>query len=183
MKILIVSITLILSLLLAAFIAYTYKPQLTKLHESIETTYRNVAHIDAQIFSKLNTDKLVVFDVREPNEFADSHLAGAVLVDPNISALEFERSYGDTLEDKTVVFYCSVGKRSSALAAALSEVLIDNGASNSYNLIGGIFQWRNDSRPLVQANGIATTKVHPYNKYWARYISNKKAISYSPIKS
>ena len=176
------SITIIVGLLLLAFVAYTYKPKLTKVHEDIAATYRNVSHIDAEIFSKLKSEDLVIFDVREFVEYEVSHLQGAIHLDPKISAFDFEAIHSHLVEDKTVIFYCSVGKRSTALASQLQPIIVNSGAIDAFNLIGGIFQWRNDSRQLVRAQERKTTKVHPYNKYWARYISSKRAISYRPEK-
>lgn len=175
-----VSIAIIVGLLLLAFAAYTYKPELIKVHEDIEASYRNVSHIDAEIFSKLKSENLVIFDVREPVEYEVSHLVGAIQIDPNIGTAEFETNYGHLIEDKTAIFYCSVGKRSSALASQLQDVIVVNGATNVFNLIGGIFQWHNESRQLVQGRAKQTKKIHPYNKYWARYITNKKSVSYKP---
>ena len=169
-------------LLVLVFIAFTYKPKLTKVHEAIVATHRNVSHIDASIFVKLETENTVLFDVRETTEFEVSHLFGAIHLNPNISAADFESAFGDLVFGKTVVFYCSVGKRSSALASRLQNLIVNSGASDVFNLVGGIFQWRNESRPLVQGQAIKTKKIHPYNKYWARYLSSKRAISYSPEK-
>jgi len=163
-----------------AFVAFTYKPPLSKVHESIEASYQNVAHIDAEVFSKLDKRQLIIFDVRELAEFRVSHLQGAIQIDPDISVQEFEINYADLLADKTLIFYCSVGKRSSALASKLQQIIIDSQAVSAYNLIGGIFQWRNDARQLVESELRTTTKIHPYNKYWSRYITNKHAISYIP---
>jgi len=179
-KSLAVSITLIVCLLLLAFFAYTFKPELIKVHENIEATYHGVSHIDAEVFSKLEPEKIVVFDVRELIEYDVSHLQGAIQLDPEISDLEFETTHGHLIEGKTVIFYCSVGKRSSSLASQLQNAIFTSGASNAFNLIGGIFQWHNESRHMVRGQARETTKIHPYNKYWARYISHKGSISYTP---
>jgi 3-mercaptopyruvate sulfurtransferase SseA len=40
-------------------------------------------------------------------------------------------------------------------------------------LAGGIFQWANEERPLVDAAGNPTTRVHPYNRFWGRLLKPK----------
>ena len=109
------------------------------MHEAIEATHRNIAHIDASILLTLEVENTVLFDVRETVEFKVSHLIGAIQLDPKINPEEFKSAYSHLLLDKTVVFYCSVGKRSSALASRLQNVIIDSGAIDVFNLIGGIF--------------------------------------------
>jgi general secretion pathway protein G len=121
--------------------------------------------------SKLTlTAKIALFDVREPREFAISHLAHAVLVPPRgASALQIVR---DTLaqrpEVEWAVFYCAVGVRSSALASQFMH-----GSANRdigvANLAGGLFRWANEGRPLVNEHG-PTTTVHPFNRHWGRFV-------------
>ena len=74
------------------------------------------------------------------------------------------------LKGKTVVFYCSVGVRSSALAESVKADLLAAGTKEVVNLEGGIFGWHNQSRPLVDKSG-PTTFVHPYNAYWGRLLT------------
>ena len=99
-----------------------------------------------------------LLDVREPDEFAVSHLPGAQRIDPD--------ARGPVLEDlaatnQPLVLYCSVGYRSSALARRLLKA----GRTDVFNLEGSIFQWANEGRPLVGGNG-AATQIHPYGRRW-----------------
>lgn len=100
----------------------------------------------------------VILDVRQPEEFALSHLPGARRVDPNAKA-DSVRSL--TATNQPVVVYCSVGYRSSELA----QRLLKAGVTNVFNLEGSIFQWANEGRPLAGTNGPAA-KVHPYDDRW-----------------
>ncbi|MFK8053422.1 MAG: rhodanese-like domain-containing protein [Woeseiaceae bacterium] len=151
--------------------------KLDALHDDIESDYESVEHIGADALDELAQDRLIVFDVREPDEFRVSHLEGAIRIDPDISADAFVEQYGDFLANRTTVFYCSVGRRSSILAERLDHVIESQGAVASYNLVGGIFRWRNDQRPLVNASGV-TDAVHPYNRFWGRLIEDKQAIRF-----
>ena len=160
--------------------AVAKEPRLTKIHEKIEKNYTSVDHISATDFSNLDRENTVVFDVRRVSEFSVSHLEGAIQIDPEMSAAAFSEQYKDKVNGKTVVFYCSVGRRSSRLAERVDAVLAENDAAASYNLIGGLFQWSNDGRSMVSPAGQSTNAIHPYNLYWGRLIENKSAIQYRP---
>lgn len=169
-----------IAILVAGGVVVAMEPELTKIHKKIEAKYASVEHIDGDDYTKLDPSQIVVFDVRERSEFDVSHLDGAVQVDPGISADAFAEQYKEQLNGKTVVFYCSVGRRSSKLADRVDGVLAQNGASASYNLIGGLFQWRNEERSLMSQAGGTTDAIHPYNAFWGRLIEDKSAIRYRP---
>ncbi|MEJ2177481.1 MAG: rhodanese-like domain-containing protein, partial [Gammaproteobacteria bacterium] len=115
--------------------------------------------------------------VREQSEFEVSHLKGAIQIDPDISRQEFNQLYGDAVSDKTVVFYCSVGRRSSLLADRLSEDLSAWGTKDIYNLRHGIFGWHNNYGELVDQN-TNTDYVHPYNWLWGRLLERRDMLRY-----
>ncbi len=101
---------------------------------------------------------VTLIDVREAEEFAVSRLPGA----------QRATDMGDfpNLADARVVVYDSVGFRS----AEYVRVLRDRGSAHAFYLEGGIFQWANEGRPLVDAEENPTTKVHPFNKLWGRLL-------------
>jgi rhodanese-related sulfurtransferase len=98
-----------------------------------------------------------LLDVREPDEFAVSHLRGARRVAPDladVSTLQLEPG-------ATVVVYCAVGVRSAALFARLRA----GGVRNVYNLLGGLFEWANQGRPLYRG-ATRAYGAHPYDRLW-----------------
>ncbi len=124
-------------------------------------------------------DNLLVFDVREEAEYAVSHLEGARRVDPNIDPQAFVQRFGDQVRGKHLIFYCSIGWRSSELADVLAPQLAGQGASAISNLRGGIFRWHNESRPLVNVSG-STDKLHPYGPDWAGLVQRQWLTAYQP---
>lgn len=127
-----------------------------------------------------DTAKIVLFDVREQDEFAVSHLPGAIRLAPNVSVEQFIQDYGARLDGVTPIFYCSVGRRSNALAEAVAA------HSSQYqnpivptNLRGGIFRWHNEDKPPVNLKG-ATDQVHPYNWYWRLLLEHPDRSTYAP---
>ncbi len=78
---------------------------------------------------------LVVLDVRTPEEFAESHLAGAINI--NVEGTGFEDAVGAIDEDVPVVVYCRTGRRS----ANAIRIMQDLGFTELYDLDGGIVDW------------------------------------------
>ncbi len=159
--------------------AATAQSKLDKIHTQILKKYPAVNHLDAVIYNQLDPLERVVFDVREENEFAVSHLENAIHIDPDMDPDVFLAKYGEMIQGKSAIFYCSVGRRSSSMASQILSAMDDSAKFFVFNLEGGIFKWRNENRSLVQAES-STSYVHPYNAWWSRLIENKKAIRYKP---
>jgi rhodanese-related sulfurtransferase len=139
---------------------------------------------EAELTARLALGNVVLFDVREADEFSQSHLVGARRIDPNLSAEAFRERFGAELKGRSVVFYCAVGVRSGNMLARLQPVLAASDAAEAFNLRGGIFRWRAAGRPLMaasmsQPSGTAT--VHHYDASWAllleRTLQSKPAQS------
>ena len=139
------------------------------VHQAIVQRFDNVEHISADEFSKFNTEDVVVFDVRQGEEFRVSHIDGAIHVSPELSVEAFWDQFSERIKDKTLVFYCSVGWRSSEFGDSLKRVYPQ---SPIYNLEGGLFKWVNEQRSLV-GNGI-----HPYDAVWGQLIEDQSIIRY-----
>jgi len=117
---------------------------------------------------KENRDSILLLDARAPEEFTLSRLPHAINCQ---SATEAKEHFGksNVSPEAIMVVYDSIGFRSAELAEAMKE----DGVGAVVYLEGGIFQWANEGRPLVDADGNATTKVHPYNKLWGRLLERK----------
>jgi len=170
--------------LLALFPACKKSPEgLDTLHADIVSTFDDVSHLSVDQFLTLDPDQLILLDIREPDEYAVSHLSGAIRISPNADATTALSSIGKIpdkhIQDKHIIVYCSVGWRSSKFAKSVQSTLIENGAISVSNLEGGIFGWHNEKRALVNAAG-ATDAVHPYNAVWKRYVDRKDHARLTP---
>ena len=161
----------------SALYAHNRPADLNALHQGIISDYSQVSHISAEAFDRQNTDDIILLDIREADEFAISHIAGARRIDPEISTENLLTLLPTDLTDKTIIVYCSVGRRSTALAARAKAHLLATGAADIVNLEGGIFGWHNEKRPLTSASG-STDYIHPYNEYWNRWVKRKDKTRY-----
>jgi rhodanese-related sulfurtransferase len=124
----------------------------------------------------------MILDVREADEYAVSHLKGALRIDPDAELDDVLRQTGSNLKGAVIIVYCSVGVRSTELATRLRPGLRKNGAVRIANLSQGIFGWHNSKRPLV-SNNEATPFVHPYNAVWGQLVDRKDLARYSTVGS
>lgn len=136
-------------------------PTWTGVEARITATFPDVPSIDTTGLGELMQDPLqtvVLIDVREPREFAVSHLQGAVraVSIDQVAALVRAAPAG-----AAIVAYCSVGYRSAGLVAELRE----RGVAGVYNLAGSIFRWANEDRPLYRGD-VPVRRVHPFDESW-----------------
>ncbi len=150
---------------------------LPAIEAEVATRYREVPQMSANdLATRLRADpKPLLIDVREEAEFAVSHLEGATRAAPDVAPAQFLEKYAQQVKGRDVVFYCSVGMRSSSLAAEVQEALVKAGARGVYNLRGGLFGWHNAGRAIVDANG-ATEFIHPFNAKWGVLVARKETL-------
>lgn len=155
--------------------------KLDTLEAELQSSYPNIGHLSTGILSQWSADKkdVVLIDVREEGEYAVSHIDGALRIDPKASASEVAAQIGSIASGKDVIFYCSVGVRSSQLADRAKDELQAMGAGDIYNLSGGIFAWHNEKRALKSDAG-DTQMVHPYDRVWGKLVNRQDYISYEP---
>ncbi len=100
------------------------------------------------VADRVNTGEITVLDVREPDEWEQGHIPGAVHVPRGW--LEFkadpETPYFDERFDpeKPFVVQCAAGKRSALAAARLKEM----GYRDVRNLEGGFGAWEKAGLPV-----------------------------------
>ena len=110
-------------------------------------------------------DKPLLLDSRGPDEYAVSHLTGAI---PATSLEEAQQTLVNVVKDYPIVVYCSVGYRSAKLAEKLQAA----GFVNVYNLEGSIFEWANSGRSVYRGHNEVFV-VHPYNGVWGRLLNEQ----------
>ena len=110
----------------------------------------------------------VLLDARTEDEYAVSHLRGAVRIDPYRPSLRPLRGFP---KDTAIVLYSSVGYR----GARVADFLARQGYTQVFNLDGGQFRWANAGRPVFRQGG-PTTEVHPYDRTWGLLLESEYRI-------
>ena len=166
----------ILSLLIMFFPSrVTAQPALSLLEQLVALNY-SMPQIKTDLLARRiasqDRTRLLIFDVRNPNEFAVSHIQDAIRVDPDRTGNEFARTFANTIKGKDLVFYCSVGYRSSVLLDRVQQHALKAGAISLANLRGGIFRWYNERHSVVRCDAQVDT-VHPYNALWGQLLRKR----------
>ena len=98
-----------------------------------EMTYKQITQEEAKKI--IDTEDVVILDVREQDEFDSGHIPGAVL----IPYTEIDNKAEEMLPDKNkqILVYCRSGRRSKIA----SESLVNLGYTNVKEF-GGIIDWK-----------------------------------------
>ena len=103
---------------------------------TMENTYQQITQEEAK--DMMDTQEVIVLDVREQDEFDTGHIPEAVLLPVGTITKDAAAAVIDAL-DTVVLVYCRSGNRSKTA----SQVLADLGYTNVYEF-GGINTWLYD---------------------------------------
>lgn len=104
--------------------------------EIVEDARERVREISvAEAVERINEDATLI-DVREDNEFAEGHAAGAVHMGRGIIERDIVQTYPE--KDTEIVLYCGGGYRSTLAADMLQKM----GYTNVWSMAGGWKAWR-----------------------------------------
>ncbi|HEY1990328.1 MAG TPA: molybdopterin-synthase adenylyltransferase MoeB [Acidimicrobiales bacterium] len=119
-----------------------------------------VREIDpAQAEQELSADKAVVLDVREPDEYEQGALPGAV----HIPRGTLETSVEGRIPDKSshLVVYCAGGTRSAFAAKTLQEL----GYTDVASVIGGFNRWKDEGREWATPQSLTSEQRNRYQRH------------------
>src|SRR5574341_527942 len=105
-------------------------------------------------------ERVVVIDVRDPDEFRDGHIEGSA----NISRGFLEFRIGTAVTDPAtpIVLYCQTGLRSVLAAQALKEL----GYGTVINLQGGYQKWVQSGLPVVRDIPLTPDQIQRYSRHF-----------------
>ncbi|UII19090.1 rhodanese-like domain-containing protein [Fulvivirga ligni] len=115
------------------------------------------------------TPNIIWLDAREKNEYQVSHIKNANWVGYDDFSIDRVK---DISKDAKVIVYCSVGYRSEKI----SEKLIKAGFKDVQNLYGGIFEWKNQDKTVVNSDNAETEKIHAYSKMWGIWLKKGEKV-------
>ena len=144
-------------------------PTWPEINADLAADYPDVPVINVgQLHQRLNDASVpapLLVDTRSAEEFAISHLPGAVHAE---DAQAVRVLIGQIDATRPVVLYCSVGVRSARVA----QELIAAGADQISNLQGSIFEWANRGLPLMRGSQ-PEKSVHPFSRKWSKLLDRK----------
>ncbi|MGH9223705.1 MAG: molybdopterin-synthase adenylyltransferase MoeB [Acidimicrobiales bacterium] len=103
--------------------------------------------------------KAVALDVREPSEYEQGALAGAV----HLPRSHFESQVENrvTGAGTPVVVYCASGTRSAFVAKTMAEL----GFTNVVSMAGGFNKWKNEGRPWDTPTVLSADQRNRYHRH------------------
>ena len=106
---------------------------------SSESSYQQISQEEAK--EMMDTQDVIILDVREQDEYDSGHIPGAVLLP--VGTIDKETA-AEVIPEKesTVLVYCRSGNRSKTASSALAEL----GYTNIYEF-GGINTWPYETEP------------------------------------
>ena len=119
-----------------------------------------VREIDpAQAEQELSADKAVVLDVREPDEYEQGALPGAV----HIPRGTLETSVEGRIPDKSshLVVYCAGGTRSAFAAKTLQDL----GYTDVASVVGGFNRWKDEGREWSAPRSLSSEQRNRYQRH------------------
>jgi sulfur-carrier protein adenylyltransferase/sulfurtransferase len=132
----------------------TYRDLLTRAKSQI----REVDTEQAERFLVTRPDA-VVLDVREPDEYEQGALPGAVHIPRGHLESQIEHRAPD--RDAPVVVYCAAGNRSAFAARTLGEL----GYSDVVSMAGGFNKWKNEGRNWATPRTLNPEQRNRYHRH------------------
>jgi rhodanese-related sulfurtransferase len=99
-----------------------------------------VPEVDVEELARARDEGATIIDVRQPDEWAEGHIAGAELV----PLADVPESVDELPDDRPLYLICRSGNRSQRAA----EFLIRQGLE-AHNVTGGMIAWLAAGKPTV----------------------------------
>jgi molybdopterin/thiamine biosynthesis adenylyltransferase/rhodanese-related sulfurtransferase len=131
-----------------------YRELLAKVKEEID----EISTIEA--YERLESSETPLFvDVREPDEWEEGHVPGAIHVTRGRLESRIEGLVPD--KERPLVVYCSVGSRSAFATKALGEM----GYTDVVNLAGGFTEWKRSGFEVTIPRVLSSEQRSRYSRH------------------
>lgn len=118
-----------------------------------------IDEIDTETAASRIADGAVVLDVREPDEYEEGALEGAIHIPRGHLEAQVEGRISD--KDAPIVAYCAGGVRSAFAAKTLAEL----GYSVVASMDGGFGRWKDEGRPWKQPARLTPEQSNRYKRH------------------
>ena len=113
-----------------------------KISDNTQTSESGFIDISVeQAKQMIDNNEVFLLDVRTQEEFDEGYIEGAIL----IPDYELASRLSEVPEDEKILVYCRSGRRS----VTASNILVDAGYTDVYNMLGGINDWKDAEYPVV----------------------------------
>lgn len=118
------------------------------IQELLDTAFKKFNPISPLLaVAKMNDSETVIIDVREPNEFSQSHIENAI--NSPLSKLPEQLGKLEPYKKKPVLIACQTGTR----AASAAKILTKAGFEQIFVITGGMQSWEEDYKLPIKASG------------------------------
>jgi sulfur-carrier protein adenylyltransferase/sulfurtransferase len=125
--------------------------------ELLAATRAEISEVDARGAADL--DGAAWIDIREPDEWAEGHIPGAVHIPRGNLESRIEAAVPD--RSVPVVLYCAAGNRSVFAAKTLEEL----GYQASHSLVGGFNEWKRNGGDVTLPRMLSPDKRTRYSRH------------------
>jgi sulfur-carrier protein adenylyltransferase/sulfurtransferase len=133
---------------------------MASFRDLLRETKSRIREVDtAQAAADVESDSTVVLDVREPDEYEQGALPGAIHIPRGHLESQVEGRVPD--HDAHVVVYCAGGTRSAFAADTLSQL----GYSDVVSVIGGFNKWKDEGRPWRTPVSLTADQRNRYQRH------------------
>ena len=133
-------------------------------------TFRDLVHDAKQIVPEVTVEEvhtrltqgapLAVIDVRDPDEYREGAVEGAVNISRGFLEFKVQDAFPDP--ETPLVLYCMSGLRSLLAAKALHDL----GYRNVASMAGGVRRWRELRLPLVKDEPLTQAQMERYSRHF-----------------
>lgn len=90
----------------------------------------------------IDSGDVLILDVRTQEEYDAGHIRNSTLIPVQV----LDKRWNELPRDKKILVYCRSGHRS----LQASEILVNNGFKEIYNMKGGIMEWINAGYDVIK---------------------------------
>jgi len=131
---------------------------MASFRELLATTKKSIVEVDTAEAERRLPDCLVL-DVREPDEYEQGALPGAIHIPRGMLEVQVEGRIPD--KDAPIVCYCAAGVRSALAAKTLAEM----GYTNVVSVAGGFNRWKDEGRPWTTPRTLTSEQRNRYQRH------------------
>ena len=132
---------------------------MASFQELLATTKKQIREVDTAEAAQLVQNAGAALDVREPEEFEQGALTGAIHIPRGHLESQIENRIPD--RDTQIVTYCAAGTRSAFAAKTLNDL----GYTNVVSMDGGFTKWKSEGRPWETPQGLGPQQRNRYQRH------------------